>query len=38
MPHAFVTHLKDGLAGINFVDATDFVDRLKAIKSPKRSA
>lgn len=33
MPHAFVTRLKDGLSGTNFVDATDFVDRLKAIKS-----
>ena len=33
MPHAFVTHLKDGLVGTHFVDATDFVDRLKAIKS-----
>src|SRR5205823_14387014 len=33
MPHAFVTRLKKGLAGTTFVDATDFVDRLKAIKS-----
>jgi Xaa-Pro aminopeptidase len=33
MPHAFVTQLKDGLGGTTFVDATDFVDRLKAIKS-----
>jgi Xaa-Pro aminopeptidase len=33
MPHAFITRLKDGLSGVNFVDATDFVDRLKAIKS-----
>src|SRR3954463_3076837 len=33
MPHAFVTHLKDGLGGMNFVDATEFIDRLKAIKS-----
>jgi Xaa-Pro aminopeptidase len=33
MPHAFVTRLKDGLRGVNFVDATDFVDRLKALKS-----
>ena len=33
MPHAFVTRLKDGLGGTTFVDATDFVDRLKAIKS-----
>jgi Xaa-Pro aminopeptidase len=33
MPHAFVTHLKEGLAGTTFVDATEFVDHLKAIKS-----
>jgi Xaa-Pro aminopeptidase len=33
MPHAFVTRLKDELAGTTFVDATEFVDRLKAIKS-----
>ncbi|MPZ40244.1 MAG: M24 family metallopeptidase [Rhizobiales bacterium] len=33
MPHAFVTRLKDGLSGVKFVDATDFIDRLKAIKS-----
>ena len=34
MPHAFVTRLKDGLAGsTKFVDATEFIDRLKAIKS-----
>ena len=34
MPHAFVTRLKDGLSGsTKFVDATEFVDRLKAIKS-----
>src|SRR5689334_13668423 len=32
MPHAFVTHLKDGLGGTTFVDATDAIDRLKAIK------
>ena len=31
MPHAFVTRVKS--LGANFVDATDFVDRLKAIKS-----
>jgi len=35
MPHAFVTHLKEGLSGTIFVDATDFIDRLKAIKSPE---
>ena len=33
MPHAFVTRLKEGLSGASFVDATDFIDRLKAIKS-----
>jgi len=35
MPHAFVTHLKAGLSGTGFVDVTDFIDRLKAIKSPE---
>jgi Xaa-Pro aminopeptidase len=33
MPHAFVTQVKAGLGGTNFVDATDVIDRLKAIKS-----
>src|SRR5262245_47177372 len=33
MPHAFVTRLKEGLAGTSFVDATEFVDHLKALKS-----
>src|SRR4051794_2751853 len=33
MPHAFVTRLESGLAETRFVDATDFVDHLKAIKS-----
>jgi Xaa-Pro aminopeptidase len=34
MPHAFVSRLREGLDGISsFVDATDFVDRLKALKS-----
>ena len=33
MPHAFVRRLKEGLSGTSVVDATDFVDRLKAIKS-----
>jgi Xaa-Pro aminopeptidase len=33
MPHAFVTALKEGLPTASFLDATDFVDRLKAIKS-----
>ena len=29
MPHAFVTRLEEGLTGCSFVDATDFLDRLK---------
>jgi Xaa-Pro aminopeptidase len=34
MPHAFMTRLQDALGGaVKFVDATDFIDRLKAIKS-----
>src|SRR6476619_2647789 len=34
MPHRFVTHIERELAGrANFVDATELVDRLKAIKS-----
>lgn len=33
MPHAFVTRLKEGLAGATFVDGTEFIDHLKAIKS-----
>jgi Xaa-Pro aminopeptidase len=32
MPHGFVRRIEQGLAA-EFVDATDFVDRLKAIKS-----
>src|SRR5437879_6440975 len=35
MPHAFVTHLKAQLPGTSFVDTTDFIDRLKAIKNPE---
>jgi Xaa-Pro aminopeptidase len=38
MPHAFVTHLEEGLGGTKFVDATEFVDHLKAIKSPEEIA
>jgi Xaa-Pro aminopeptidase len=38
MPHAFVTRLQGGLAGTSFVDATDVVDRLKAIKSEEEIA
>src|SRR5205814_3452011 len=33
MPHAFVTRLKERLSGTTFLDATDCIDRLKAIKS-----
>jgi Xaa-Pro aminopeptidase len=34
MPHAFVARLKDSLgSAVTYVDATDFIDRLKAIKS-----
>jgi Xaa-Pro aminopeptidase len=33
MPHAFVTRLKEGLSGTGFVDATECIDHLKAIKS-----
>jgi Xaa-Pro aminopeptidase len=36
MPHAFVTRVKT--LGATFVDATDFVDRLKAIKSEEEIA
>jgi Xaa-Pro aminopeptidase len=37
MPHAFATRVKS-LSGVNFVDATEFVDRLKAIKSAEEIA
>jgi Xaa-Pro aminopeptidase len=33
MPHAFATRLKEGLNGTQIVDATELIDRLKAIKS-----
>src|SRR3989442_7745913 len=33
MPHAFVTRLKEGLSGTTFVDATEVVELLTAIKS-----
>lgn len=33
MPHAFVMRLKESLPDVTFVDATDVIDRLKAIKS-----
>ena len=33
LPHAFVMRLKETLPGAKFVDATEFVDLLKAIKS-----
>jgi Xaa-Pro aminopeptidase len=35
MYHSFGRHLVDSLAGIDIVDATDFVDRIKAVKSPE---
>src|SRR5262245_65739488 len=35
MPHAFVMRLKEGLPGAAFVDATEFVDHLTAVKSPE---
>jgi Xaa-Pro aminopeptidase len=38
MPHAFVAKLEGALAGASFVDATDLVDRLKAIKSAEEIA
>ena len=36
-PHGFVQRIKDRVSA-EFVDATDFVDRLKAIKSPEEIA
>lgn len=33
LPHAFVARLEVGLSGTTFVDATEWIDRLKAIKS-----
>ncbi len=33
LPHAFVMRLKESLPGAKFVDATEFIDLLKAIKS-----
>jgi Xaa-Pro aminopeptidase len=38
LPHAFVARLEGGLAGVKFVDATELVDRIKAIKSPEEIA
>ena len=38
LPHAFITQLKAGLNGTQFVDATEFIDRLKAVKSPEEIA
>ncbi len=35
MYHSFGQHLADSLAGIDIVDATDFIDRIKAVKSPE---
>jgi Xaa-Pro aminopeptidase len=33
LPHAFVARLDAGLSGTTFVDATEWIDRIKAIKS-----
>jgi Xaa-Pro aminopeptidase len=38
MPHAFVAGIKSSLTDTSFVDATEFIDRLKAIKSPEEMA
>lgn len=38
LPHAFVARLEGGLTGVEFVDATELVDRIKAIKSPEEIA
>ena len=38
LPHAFVARLESGLAGVAFVDATELVDRIKAIKSAEEVA
>lgn len=35
MPYGFMATLKEGLANVEFVDETNFVDRCKAIKSPE---
>jgi Xaa-Pro aminopeptidase len=35
MTYAFVNHIKTTLAGANFVDASDLVDLVRAIKSPE---
>jgi Xaa-Pro aminopeptidase len=37
MPYGFVQRIEQGLSA-EFVDATDFIDRLKAIKSPEEIA
>jgi Xaa-Pro aminopeptidase len=38
MPFAFVAKIEAKLTGTNFVDATEFVDRIKAIKSDEEIA
>jgi Xaa-Pro aminopeptidase len=38
MPHAFVAGIKSSLTTTSFVNATEFIDRLKAIKSPEEIA
>jgi Xaa-Pro aminopeptidase len=38
MPHAFVAGIRSSLTNTSFVEATEFIDRLKAIKSPEEIA
>jgi Xaa-Pro aminopeptidase len=38
LPHAFVGHIVHALRGTTFVDATELVDRIKAIKSEEELA
>jgi len=38
LPHALVASLEEGLGSTTFVDATDLVDRIKAIKSTEEIA
>jgi Xaa-Pro aminopeptidase len=38
MPHAFVAGIRSSLTNTSFVDPTEFIDRLKAIKSPEEIA
>jgi Xaa-Pro aminopeptidase len=38
LPHAFVARTEAGLPGATFIDATEAIDRIKAIKSPEEIA